>query len=70
MKEISGRVKVTNICNTIPQLQQKGLQSTASALQARETGNHLAFCVFCKENHYSASCGKVTGASERRDSLR
>ena len=45
VKEISGRVKVTNICNTIPRLQQKGLRSTASALQGRETGNHLVFFV-------------------------
>lgn len=27
-------------------------------------------CAYCKENHYSASCGKVTRTSECRDILR
>ena len=73
-KEISDRVKVTEIRNPVPPSQQpsqqKSTQSTASALVACETGNHNVFCAYCKENHYSASCGKVTRTSERRDILR
>ena len=69
-REISDRVKVTEICNPLPQSQQKSTRSTASALVARETGSHNVSCAYCKENHYSASCGKVTHTSECRDILR
>ena len=70
-REISDRVKVTEIRNPFPPSQQpsqqKSTQSTASALVARETGSHNVFCAYCKENHYLASCGKVTRSSEHRD---
>ena len=69
-REISDRVKVTGIRNPLLQSQQKSTRSTPSALVARETGSHNVSCAYCKENHYSASCGKVTPTSERRDILR
>ena len=69
-REISDRVKTTEIRNPLPPSQQRSSRSTASALVARESGSHSVSCAYCKENHYSASCGKVTGISDRRDILR
>ena len=69
-REISDRVKTTEIRNPLPPSQQRSSRSTASALVARESGSHSVSCAYCKENHYSASCGKVTGISDHRDILR
>ena len=69
-REISDRVKTTEIRNALPPFQQRSSRSTASILVAHESGSHGVLCPYCKENHYSASCGKVTGISDRRDILK
>ena len=69
-REISDRIKANEVRNLFPPSQLRNSRSTASALVAREVGSRNVSCAYCKENYYSASCGKVTGTSERRDILR
>ena len=49
----------------------RGAIPTASALVVRETGgNQKKVCVYCKGEHYSASCEKVKEVTARKDVLR
>ena len=59
-REISDRIKENEVHNPLPPSQLKNSRSTASALVAHETGSCNVSGAYCKENHYSASCGKVT----------
>jgi len=69
-REISDKINMNKNRNPLLQSQPKTTRSMASALVARGTGSCSVSCIYCNENHYSASCGKVTGTSECRDLLR
>ena len=46
-------------------------QPTASALVVRDgNANRKPLCVYCKADHYSASCGAVNTVSARTEMLK
>ena len=69
-REISEGIRVhdSRSSNANSSQKHKSDRTTASAMLTRDTGNIT--CVYCKENHYSASCHKVATIVARREVLR
>ena len=69
-REISDKIKVTE--NHNPLLQSQPKNHSVNSIRIDCTWNGKSQCILCllNENHYSASCGKVTGTLECRHLLR
>ena len=70
-REISDAVKVNERKYTdITHKSGTGNIGTASSLTVRDQGAGRRKCVYCGEDHYSASCERVKDVSVRRDLIR
>ena len=65
-REASESTKVT-MGRSLPPASGGLADTTASSLVV---GNHNIQCVYCKQNHFSASCNSVKGAQDRKAVLK
>jgi len=67
-REISDTIKVQDVRN--PDTSRRNVRPTASTLMMREQCLTGRECVYCKGEHYSASCEVITSVPARRDILK
>ena len=67
-REISDAIKVREGRSSEPQ--SRNGRPTASALTTREHNSGGRDCVYCKGEHYSTSCEKITGVPARKEVLK
>ena len=67
-REMSKGIKISDSKKT--ETPRKGTLPTTAAFVTRDGGSNERRCVYCKADHYSASCTKISEAAKHRDSLK
>ena len=71
-KQVSDQVKLHDSRSSLNIKRNKNQHSTVQAFLSKQNqGDSMRIrCAYCKEQHYSASCEKVTDLQQRKDILR